>query len=105
MGWFAARNVYHFGIKDNGLNIFEERIVCFEASNFDEAHAKAAKESKDYAIDHGFDSHSEQELYKQDGELLIDGYELWSVLYESNKSLNEFYEDHYEKYRYNPEVS
>ena len=104
MEWYATRSVYHFGTKENGKNIFEERIVCFEASNFEEANAKAAKESKKYAIDNEFEVHDEQLTYKQDGEPLIDGYELWSELYESDKLLNEFYEDRYKKYVYNSDT-
>ncbi len=104
MGWYAVRSVYHFGTKEDGKNTFEERIVCFEASDFEEANTKAINESKEYAADNGFEVHDEQLTYKQDGESLIDGYELWSELYESDQSLNEFYEDRYKKYIYHPDT-
>jgi len=103
MEWYAVRNVYHFGVNKNGKNMFEERVVCFEASNFEEAHSKAERESKKYAEDNGFEVHSEQLVYKQDGEPLIDGYEIWSVLYESDNALDEFYIDFYKKYEYDPD--
>ncbi len=101
MGWYATRSIYKFGTKENNVNIFEERIVCFKADSFDEANAKAAEESKEYASSNGFDVHDEQLTYQQDGGSLIDGYELWSELYESDKSLDNFYEEHYRKYLYN----
>jgi len=103
MNWYAVRSVYHFGTKKNGKNIFEERIVCFEASDFEEANSKGVDESKIYAEENGFDVYSEQLTYKQDGESLIDGYELWSVLYESDKPLEKFYVDLYKTYEYDPE--
>lgn len=104
MGWYAVRNIYHFGTKRNGKNIFEERIVGFEAADFEEAHAKGAEESDCYAKSNGFDVYSEQDVYKQDGTPLIDGYELWSCLYESDKTLEVFYKDFYERYEYDPTV-
>ncbi len=100
MGWYAVRNIYHFGTKESGKNIFEERIVGFEAASFEEANSKASKESAAYAKENDFEVHSEQVAYKQDGEPLINGYELWSVLYESDKSLEIFYKDFYERYEY-----
>ena len=103
MGWYATRSVYHFGCKENGINTFEERIVCFEAADFDEANLKAAKESMEYAASNGFEVHNEQLTYQQDGEPLIDGYELWSELYDSDKSLGQFYEERYRDYLFNPD--
>jgi len=101
MSWYAARNVYHFGSKNDGKNIFEERIVSFEAEDIDEAHLKAAKEALQYSDDNGFDVHDQQLIYKQDGKSLVDGYEIWSELFEAYKSLNEFYLERYQNYIYN----
>jgi hypothetical protein len=100
MGWFAVRNVYLFGVKDDGVNIFEERIVCFMAKDFSEAHEKGKEESQAYASSNSFVAHDEQLVYRQDGEPLIDGYEVWSELYESNLSLDSFYNKRYSKYIY-----
>lgn len=102
MGWYAVRSVYLFGTKKNGKNIFEERTVCFEAADFSEANAKAALESKEYAESNDFEVFQEQVTYKQDGDPLIDEYEIWSELYESNKSLDAFYFDRYGQYMYDP---
>lgn len=103
MYWFAIRCIYHFGIKSNGINVFEERIVCFKAKTVDEAHEKADKESLEYASAHGFIVHSQQDGYMQDGDQLIDGYELWSTLYESHENLNDFYNNRYVKFQYSPD--
>lgn len=48
MGWYAIRTVYHFGTKSDGTNIFEERMVAFEAASFDEALQKADEEAAKY---------------------------------------------------------
>ncbi len=104
MGWYATRSIYHFGVKENGVNTFEERIVSFKADDFDEANYKAAKESKEYANLNGFDVHDEQLTYEQDGEPLVDGYEIWSELYESTKSLDDFYKERYVSYQYNHDL-
>lgn len=103
MPWYAIRNVYLFGTKQNGTNVFEERVVCFEAQSWDEAHKKAEAEAAEYARDNGFIAYSEQSGYEQDGNALIDGYEVWSELFEANETLEEFYKNRYTKYEYQPE--
>ncbi len=103
MPWYAIRTVYQFGVKDDGTNIFEERIVSIEASDWPEAHAKADTESKTYARDRSLPMHPERVGYEQDGQPLIDGFELWSELFESRLSLQEFYEERYAKYEYHPD--
>lgn len=103
MDWYAGRTVYLFEVRESGMNIFEERIVCFKAEGFSDAHLKAEVESENYALSNGFEAHPEQLIYRQDGEDLIEGYELWSELYQSNKDLKSFYEDRYKIYLYNSE--
>lgn len=105
MAWFAVRNIYHFGVKSNDINIFEERIVCFNAETKEEAHEKATKESEQYAADNDFSIGPEQYAYLQDGKDLIDGYEIFSQLFESAESPEEFYTNRYERYEYHPEIS
>ena len=103
MDWFAIRSVYLCRAKSDGMNIFEERVVCFEAGSDDEAHEKAALESARYALANEFEAHPEREGYLQDGDPLIDGYEVWSVMLESRESLDEFYARRYSRYEYRPE--
>ena len=102
MPWFAIRNVYLFGKKADGTSIFEERVVCFEANTTEDAHAKAAIEADQYAADCGFVVHRHQYGYEMDEDPLIDGREVWSVLFESNETLEQFYENRYMKYDYAP---
>jgi hypothetical protein len=103
MGWYAVRTVYHFARKADGRNIFEERIVSFSAASFEAALDKGVEESRRYLATGGLAAHPDREVYEQDGETLIDGYELWSVLLESSESLEEFYANRYERYEYMPE--
>ena len=102
MAWYAVRTIFLIGNKPGGINIFEERIVCIEAASFDEAHAKGAKESKQYASEQKFERHPDQVAYEQEGEYLVDEYEVWSELYESTDSLEQFWASRYARYEYRP---
>lgn len=104
MLWYAIRTVYHFGVKSDGMNVFEERVVCFSGESSDEAHEKAASESQQYEAQNNVVAHPEQSGYRQDGHALIDGYEVWSELFESHSTLEKFYSERYEKYEYHPEA-
>ncbi len=102
--WYAVRTIFKFGQKKDGKNIFEERIVCFRAHTFEEALDKAGHEARQYASDCNLTEIGDQpEAYMQDGDDLIDSYELWSELYETYLPLTEFYADKYSKYAYLPE--
>lgn len=104
MKWFAVRSLYKFGVKKDGKNIFEERIVCFGAPDFDVAATRAREEAETYAKDNDFELHEEQLVYKQDGESLIDCYEVWSELYESYESIHVFFDAKYRRFLYEPEI-
>ncbi len=103
MGWYSIRSIYNWGKKSNGNNVFEERIVIFEGGTFDDAHAKAIKESAAYAREGQHKIHPDHVGYVQDGQALIDGYEVWSEFYESADTLNSFYQKKYINYEYEPE--
>ncbi len=105
MPWFAIRSVYLFGRKNDGTNIYEERVVAFEADSTENAHARAAIESDQYAVENGFEAYPHQVGYRQDDDALIDGYELWSAMFESSESLSQFYENRYRKCEYMPDPS
>jgi len=102
LSWYGARSVYHFGVNSEGLNVFEERVVCIKAKSTEEAHARARKEAEDYAESNQFEMHPEQSFYKQDGDKLIKNYEVWSELFQSNQTLDKFYKERYLKYLYDP---
>jgi hypothetical protein len=101
--WFGIRSIYLFGMKNDGTNIFEERIVVFTASSSDEALSKAEHEAKEYATSLQMSVHPYMVLYWQDGEALIDGYEVWSELYESSEDIESFVKSRYDKYDYHPD--
>jgi hypothetical protein len=102
MPWYAIRTVYLFGQKPDGTNVFEERVVAFEAASWDEANAKGDAESTAYADANGFEAHPEQSGYEQDGAALVDGYEVWSELFEARLGLEEFYQQRYAAYDFEP---
>lgn len=102
MPWYAIRNVYHFGTKEDGKNIFEERVVCFSAESEEAAHELAKTESEEYVESTNFVSHDEQVGYKLDPGSLIQGHEVWSELFESYDSLDVFYQKRYLDYLYIP---
>jgi hypothetical protein len=102
MSWYAIRTIYHFGIKPNDINIFEERVVVFEGASWDEVMAKASAEADSYTSETGFPHHPDQSGYEQDGDALIDGYEVWSALFESSLSLSEFCAARYKAFEYVP---
>lgn len=102
MNWYAIRTIYLFGSKADGTNVFEERVVCFSASTWDEAFSKARAESQAYAEANDYEAHPDQSGYEQDGDDLIDGYEVWSELFEARLDLQAFYERRYSVYKYSP---
>src|SRR5260221_7691304 len=103
MRWLAIRSVYLFGRKADGTNLFEERVVCFCADSGEEVFAKATRETAEYAAANGFEAHPDQVSYEQDGEQLIDGYEVWSEVVEASESMEVFYANRYGKYEYSPD--
>ncbi|BBA32190.1 uncharacterized protein sS8_0222 [Methylocaldum marinum] len=50
-----------------------------------------------------FKIHPDMELYIQDGDPLIDSYEVWSQLFETNENIDEFFANRYIKYEYHPD--
>lgn len=101
--WFGVRTIYHFGKKKDGTNLFEERVVVFSAETFDEALKKADREADDYASANRLQRHPWQVAYAQDDDPLIDGYEVWSEVYESAGDLESFVKSRYERYEYHPD--
>ena len=101
--WWGIRSVFLFGRKKDGTNVFEERVVVFSATTLERAFAKAKTEAENYAKVLKMKRHPYMMAYEQDGDALIDGYEVWSVLYESRESLRSFFKAKYAKYEYHPD--
>jgi hypothetical protein len=103
MAWYAIRTVYLFGQKPDGTNVFEERIVAFDAASWDEANAKGDAESTAYADANGFEAHPEQAGYELEAGTPVDGGEVWSELYEARLSLADFHRRRYAEYAFVPD--
>lgn len=102
--WYGIRTVYLFKAEADGTNLFEERIVTFSGATWEEAVAKAEAESKAYAAGGvGMKLYPSWDGYIQDGDTLIDGYEVWSKLYQSRVELDEFFEKRYIAWERKPE--
>ena len=101
--WYGVRSVYHFGKKKNGTNLFEERICLFSGKDSADALEKAYREAVIYAKDGDMKRFPELVSYLQDGEILIDGYEVFSEIFEYNGNLETFYYERYTKYDYTPD--
>ncbi len=101
--WYGIRSIFLFGRKKDGTNVFEERVVVFSAVTVERAFAKAKKEAETYAKALNIKRHPYMEAYTQDGDALIDEYEVWSVLYESREPLKSFFKNRYDKHEYHPD--
>ncbi|KOR33181.1 hypothetical protein TI05_02620 [Achromatium sp. WMS3] len=105
--WYAIRTLYLWGQNSNGANVIEERIVAFKAPSYMDAFTKAQEEAEDYAVSGGTEQaytiHPNQLSYHLDAGELIDGHEVWSELFATEESLDEFYENRYVRYEYQPD--
>jgi hypothetical protein len=94
------------GQKSDGKNVFEERVVAFSGTSYEEALNKAKQEAAAYSSerrDIRYEIHPDQSGYELDEANWVDGLEVWSEMFESDESLQEFYENRYRKYDYHPE--
>lgn len=85
--------------------MFEERICIFSGKTDSDAFKKARKEAREYARILHFMHHPVQEAYLQDGDPLIDGYEVWSQLFEFRGDLDAFVRERYERFTYHVDPS
>ena len=108
--WYGVRSVFHMFMKESGVNVFEERVVCFEAASYEELFEKSAREAERYARGDGSmgaSAHPDQISYQIDAESgakLVDGLELWSQLFEFRGTLEEFYSKRYDVYEFDLET-
>jgi hypothetical protein len=105
MAWFAIRRLYLFDSRPDGLNVFEERVVTFEAATKDAACEKARREADEYATFHGYEVHPDQTCYEIEelvDVVMTEGCEVFSELLQARKSLAEFFAARWEQYRYEP---
>lgn len=106
MSWYAVRTLYLWGQKTNGVNVFEERVVTFQAESESSVFVKAQNEADVYAAQGdgaGYEIYPQQVSYRLDDGNLIDGHEVWSQMFEGYETLEEFYHNRYAQYEYQPE--
>jgi hypothetical protein len=101
--WYGIRSLFLFGRKKDGTNVFEERVVVFSGRSIERAFAKAEQEATRYAKTLKMKRYPCMEAYRQDGNALIDGYEVWSTLYESRETLTSFFKTKYKRCAYHPD--
>jgi hypothetical protein len=101
--WFGVRSLCLFGKKKDGKNIIEERVLVFSGCDEKEAFSKALAELDEYTKCLKTVGYPEVVGYEQDGDELIDGYEVWSELYETAEDLDAFFQSRYGKFKYQPD--
>jgi len=106
MPWYSIRHVFSFEMRQSGPNVFEERVVCFEAGSWAEAHEKAEKEAAEYAARSKMTYHPMQVGYELDDEDATrrNGAEVWSELYDFTGTLEDFYQSRYARYPHDPDL-
>ena len=102
--WFGIRTIFLFGQKQDGTNIFEERVVVFSAGTEEEAFSKAEQEAEQYAAANEMEWYPWHIACNLEDAPLIDGYEVWSELLESSDDLQSFVETRYQKYEFHPDT-
>lgn len=100
---YAIRTLYLFGQKADGTHVFEERVACVVAASWDEASAKGDAESTAYAQANGFEAHPEQAAYELEGDVRLDGQEVWSEMFEARMSLADFHRARYAAFAFVPD--
>ncbi len=102
MAWYTIRMIDLFSSKSDRSKVFEERVVCFTAKSWTEAHEKARIESRSHADQNYFEACAQRDGYELNGDEPTDGHEVWPVRLEARLSLEKFYEQRYSAFRYTP---
>lgn len=104
MHWYSVRAVYLHGVDDDGLSVFEERVMLFRTPDVAAALALAEDESLDYlAINPGFQRVGEWAAFSLHHTVnSLHGVEAWSVLSEANAPPDDYYRNRYRDYELRP---
>lgn len=93
VGWYSAKTVYRHRLVQDGVTktVFEERVVLFHASNFDEAIAKAEAEANAYCSDVEIAVYLGLiDVYYLPEEAVGEGTEIYSLMRDSDLSDSEY---------------
>jgi hypothetical protein len=105
IGWYSAKTVYRHKLAQDGeeKTVFEERVVLFHATTFDEAIAKAEAEVHGYCLGNGNAVYRGfARVYWLPDESVGDGCEIYSLMRDSSLSdqeyLARFHDDGHERW-------
>jgi len=97
--WYGVRSVFRSDRTEDGKprRVFEERVVLFHATSFEEALAKGVAEAKRYAADSLHCTMLDHVVaFHIHGEELGDGDEVWSCMRDADVSDDDFLRRIYE---------
>ena len=95
--WYSAKTIYKHTTFEDGLakTVFEERVVIFRATDFDDTIAKAEAEARQYCrATTGAEYLGFVDVYHVGDEGIESGAEVYSLVRDSNLS-NRDYIDHF----------
>lgn len=98
MPWYAVRSVYEHGADCEGASTFGERVVLFEARDFDELAAMAHDEATRYVrLNPTFRRLGEFTAFAL-GDTVnpVHGVEVWCMLFEASATPEQFLRQRYE---------
>ena len=104
MRWYNVRAIYLHG-RDADGGVFEERLVLFQAADFERAMALAEAESREYlAINAGFMRVGNWAAFSLHREAEhLHNVEVWSVLSESTAEAADYYRLRYHAHELRPD--
>lgn len=99
LNWYGAKTIYKHELIDDGIakTLFEERVVLFQAIDFDGAIAQAEAEAEEYALSNEVEYLGFMNVFHIFDEKVGPGTEVYSLMRESglsdNDYLDRFYDD------------
>jgi Domain of unknown function (DUF4288) len=99
LNWYGAKTIYKHNLieDDTAKTLFEERVVLFQAVDFDGAIAQAEVEAEAYAVSHDVEYLGFMDVFHIFDEKVGQGTEIYSLMRESGLSgpdyLDRFYDD------------
>jgi hypothetical protein len=93
---FSVRAIYLHGVESDGVSVYEERIVMFDAPDADAAGKEAENESREYlSVNPGFKRVSPFVIFRIGASLNDRGTEIWSGLSRSRLEPSGYYRHRY----------
>jgi hypothetical protein len=105
LNWYGAKTIYKHSLIEDDIakTLFEERVVLFQAIDFDGAIAQAEAEAGAYALSHDVEYLGFMDVFYIFDEKVGQGTEVYSLMRESGLSgqgyLDRFYHDGNERWQ------